>query len=148
MQLNLLDFGELPTSDVAVKKKRKRIRSVSLEIEMPQQLSFDLEKFLEELPDFEWTDERILELMDWMIDSAVQSIRNRKVNSKAFAEDVAWLYDWRNDHHPFSANNCAKVAGIDIEAIRLGTDFSLPEEKRAIIRLIDNGEFSTRRKKD
>ena len=133
-----------------VKKKRKRIRSVSPEIEMPKQLTFDLEKFLDELPDFEWTDERILELMGGIIRSALTGIRDRKVTSKAFAEDVAWLYDWRNDHHPFSAANCAKVVGMDIEAIRLGIDSNLPEEKRAIIRLIDNGKygkFSTYRKK-
>jgi hypothetical protein len=146
MQLNLIDFSELPTSDVVVKKKPRQIHSHSLESDLPQQLTFDIEKFLDELPDFEWTNERILELMDSMIISAQKSIRDRKVNSKAFAEDIAWLYDWRNDDHPFSAENCAIVAGMDIDSIRFGTDYSLSEEKRAIIRLIDNGKFNARRR--
>jgi hypothetical protein len=148
MQLSLIDFSELPTSDVVVKKKLRQIRSQSSECDLPQQLTFDLEKFLDELPDFEWTNDKILELMDGMIKSALQSIRDRKVNTKAFAEDIAWLYDWRNEDHPFSAEKCAIVAGLDIDSIRFGTDSSLPEEKRVIIRLIDNGKFDTRRRKD
>lgn len=139
MQLDLMDFSRLPTKEV-VKRKRNRL-AFAVE-QAPQQLIFDLFKFLDELEDVDWTDKRIFELMDGMIFGALQSIRDKKFNSSGFAQEIAWFFDL-DDESAFSAKNCATVAGFDIDELRLNVSRVLPEDKKEIIRLIDSGLYKS-----
>lgn len=139
MQLNLMDFSGLPTREV---KKRKRVFYAAAEEQKPQQLVFDLDKFLDEMAEVEWTNELIIGLMDGMLNSALKSIRDKKYHSKSFAEEIAWLYD-QTDDSPFSAENCATVSDLDIDKIRFTVSRSLPSEKQEIVRLIDNGAYAS-----
>lgn len=136
MQLNLMDLSSMPTQE----KKRPRLVNQATAIEQPPaQIEMSLDQLLDEIEDLSWTDNRVIALMDGLIQNSLRSIRDKKFNTASFAEEVAWFFDCFNDDHPFSARNCAVVAGLDIDSIRMATIRALPMEKVRIILLIDNG---------
>lgn len=93
----------------------------------------------------EWDEQEMNYLRDSLIERSIQILRNKEATTSSFAEELAWIYSEDNPEHPFSIQTCCKAAGLDLEGLRLGLDRSLPEGKRMIIRLIDNGEYNTRR---
>lgn len=93
-------------------------------------------------PTAEWEDSELLCLSDWIVERSLEMIRNKEASSASFAEEIAWFYN--DDEHPFSIKNCCLSAGLDLESLRHGLDAALEEEKRKIIRLIDNGKYDSR----
>jgi hypothetical protein len=92
---------------------------------------------------YAWSDDGIIVLMDCMVHVALRKIRDGAYNSTAFAEEVVWLYACSHQERPFSASNCARVAGLDLECIRRSTMRALPEQKVQIIRMMEcEGSFS------
>jgi len=107
------------------------------------QLSFNFESFLDSLPEVVWDDKGITGLMTALLERSLEIIRNKSSKTASFAEEMAWFFsDDRSE--PFAALNCAEVAGYDLEDIRQGLDFALPQDKRDHMRLLDNGAYDGR----
>lgn len=88
----------------------------------------------------EWSDEEVSNLMDDMLYRSLSFIRNKSAHSEHFAEEVAWFFDEDNKDHPFSIHNCCLIAGLDVDDLRSGLYYVLPEDKKMIVRLI-NGSY-------
>ena len=130
-------FGEIPE-----KMPRKRSyfrRSADYWGKAPKQMEFDLNKYLDSLPEVVWDKLQIRLLREHILARSLEIIRNKKANSQGFAEEVAWLYS--DMPGPFSAEMCSLAAGYDLEEIREGLDFALTQDKRDRLRLIDNGKY-------
>lgn len=87
-----------------------------------------------------WTDKQAGILMEAMIERSIAIIKAASVRSSWFAEELAWLYS-DDKKHPFSAARCAAEAKLNLDALRQGLDYALPQEKRDRLRLIDNGLY-------
>lgn len=134
----LLDlFGQVPER---MPRKRASFRTVKRSSdEAPLQLEFDLNQFLDSLPDVIWDERHIMMLREHILSRSLEIIRNKKAVSSGFAEEIAWLYS--DAPGPFSAQLCAEAAGYDLEEIRAGLDFALTQDKRDRLRLVDNGRY-------
>lgn len=101
-----------------------------------------LDKFLDSLPEVLWDKQHVLCLQEYILSYSLEAIRNKKVSSAGFAEELAWLYS--DAPGPFSAQLCAEAAGYALEDVRNGLDFALTQDKRDRLRLIDNGKYDGR----
>lgn len=137
--LEALDlFGEIPQK-LPRKRAKRLLRSHFDPDSTPQQLEFNLEAFLDALPEVEWDKKNIRLLAEMILNRSLEFIRNKKVNSSGFAEELAWFFS--DEPGPFSAPACAEMAGMDLDELRTGLDYCLPQSKRDQIRLIDNGTY-------
>lgn len=149
MQMQMCDeifnTQDLPEPILVPRKTRKaRVKSQIDQLDFFSFLFGDESKLP---PTPEWEEVEMLHLRDWLVERSLEMIRNKEVSSASFAEELAWFYNDVDSEHPFSIQNCCQTAGLDLDSLRHGLDAALEEEKRKIIRLIDNGKYNSRTNK-
>lgn len=146
-QLSLAEFQVSSEQYYQRKSRNKRLAAPVQEFLLPEQLALTLDALLDGIPEVEWTEKSLTTLRDAMISRSLEIIRNKKANTDSFAEELAWLFSDSDEDHPFSIQQCCVSAGLSIDDLRLGIDYALDEEKRMILRLIDNGRYNTKKRK-
>lgn len=107
----------------------------------PVQLEFNIDEYLDQLPEVIWEEKDLEFLRDALISRSLEIMRNKKANTASFAEELAWFFSDKDVDHPFSIQQCCLSAGLNIDALREGVSAALDADKKMILRLIDSGAY-------